>query len=205
LNELFQSLVSLDPSWVYVAIFVVAFIENLFPPAPSDVMVVFGGALAAMEKGNLIVAYFAGTIGSTCGFITMFLIGRWFGERILEQGKIKFIRRDKLHQFEGWFKKYGFWLIIANRFLTGTRAVVSFFAGISELDFKKTTILSFISSSLWYGILVYVGYSLGQHWENIGTYLKTYSIGISVLIALAVIGATVRYFFKKNKLKNNNG
>jgi membrane protein DedA with SNARE-associated domain len=199
LNELFQTLLNLDPIWVYTAIFLVAFIENLFPPAPSDVLVVFGGALAAMEKGNLIVAYFAGTIGSTCGFIVMFLIGRWFGERILEQGKIKFIKKDGLHKFEHWFQKYGFGLIVANRFLTGTRAIVSFFAGISELDFKITTILSFVSSSLWYGILIYAGYSLGQHWERVGLYLKTYSIAITVLVTVIAVAVLIRYMFKKKK------
>ena len=182
-----------------MAIFLVAFIENLFPPAPSDVLVVFGGALAAMDKGSLILAYFAGTIGSTCGFILMFLIGRWFGERILEQGKIKFIKKDALHKFEHWFQKYGFGLIIANRFLTGTRAIVSFFAGISELDFKITTLLSFVSSSLWYGILIYAGYSLGQHWERIGWYLKTYSIAITVLVTVIAAVALFRYMFKKKR------
>jgi membrane protein DedA with SNARE-associated domain len=205
LNELFQTLLNLDPTWVYLAIFAVALIENIFPPAPSDVLVVIGGALAAMEKGNLLYAYFAGTIGSTCGFIIMFYIGKWFGHRILEQGKIKFIKRDALHKFEHWFQKYGFGLIIANRFLTGTRAVVSFFAGVSELNFKITTILSFVSSSLWYGILIYAGYSLGQHWERVGSYLKTYSIAISLLITLVIIASVIRYFYKKNKLKKSNG
>jgi membrane protein DedA with SNARE-associated domain len=199
LNELFQTLLNLDPAWVYLAIFFVALIENLFPPAPSDVLVVFGGALAAMEKGNLLFAYFAGTIGSTCGFIVMFLIGKWFGERILEQGKIKFIKKEGLHKFEHWFQKYGFGLIVANRFLTGTRAIVSFFAGISELDFRITTILSFVSSSLWYGILIYAGYSLGQHWERIGLYLKTYSIAITILVTIFAVAILLRYMFKKKK------
>lgn len=199
MNELFQTLLNLDPAWVYLAIFFVALIENLFPPAPSDVLVVFGGALAAMEKGNLLFAYFAGTIGSTCGFIVMFLIGKWFGERILEQGKIKFIKKEGLHKFEHWFQKYGFGLIVANRFLTGTRAIVSFFAGISELDFRITTILSFVSSSLWYGILIYAGYSLGQHWERIGLYLKTYSIAITILVTIFAVAILLRYMFKKKK------
>jgi membrane protein DedA with SNARE-associated domain len=182
---------------MYVIIFSVAFIENIFPPAPSDVLVVFGGALAAMEKGHFLAAFIAGTAGSTLGFITMYGVGKWFGRKIIETGKIKFIKLETLHKFEKWFTKYGFWLIVGNRFLTGTRAVISFFAGMSELDFKRTTMLSFIGSSLWYSILVYAGYSLGSNWERISYYLKTYSIVITALVVLSIFVAIVRLLFKK--------
>lgn len=203
MNDFIHSLATLDPFWIYATIFVVAFIENLFPPAPSDVLVVFGGALAGMEKGHFLAAFFAGTLGGTLGFMVMFGIGKWFGRKILETGKIKFIKLETLHKFEKWFAKYGFWLIVGNRFLSGTRAIVSFFAGISELDFNKTTLLSFISSMMWYGILVYAGYSLGMHWEKIGYYLKSYSIAITVIGILLLTGAAARYLYQKmNKKKN---
>jgi len=199
LNEFIQYLSTVDPVWIYVIIFAVAFIENLFPPAPSDVLVVFGGALAAMERGHFLAAFVAGTFGATLGFMTMYGIGKWFGERILETGKIKFIKLETLHKFEKWFTKYGLWLIVGNRFLTGTRAFVSFFAGMSELNFKRTTILSFISSALWYAILVSAGYSLGKHWERIGFYLKTYSIAITTLVIIGIIITVIRFYIQKRK------
>ncbi|MBI4811186.1 MAG: DedA family protein [Ignavibacteriales bacterium] len=129
----------------------------------------------------------------------MFWIGKWFGRKILEAGKIKFIRLDDLHRLEHWFAKWGFWLIAINRFLSGTRAVVSFFAGVSELDFKKTAILSFISSMLWYALLVYAGYSLGNHWNQVGDYLKSYSLVVTVLFIIAVLLMLARYIYKKRR------
>ncbi len=81
-------------------------------------------------------------------------------------------------------------IIVANRFLSGTRAVISFFAGIARLNLLKTTILSFVSSVAWYSILVYAGYSLGSHWRKIYGYLFTYSqvvIGTMVMIILILI------------------
>lgn len=199
MDEFIQSIAALDPMWIYATIFFVAFIENLFPPAPSDILVVFGGALAAMGKGHFIIAFIAGTAGGTLGFITMFGIGKWFGRKILEAGKIKFIRLDDLHRFEHWFAKWGFWLIAINRFLSGTRAIVSFFAGVSELDFKKTAILSFISSMLWYALLVYAGYSLGNHWDQVSDYLKSYSLVVTVLFISAVLIMLARYIYKKRR------
>jgi len=202
-NEFINTLSQLDPAWIYLTICLVAYIENLFPPAPSDVLVVFGGALSAIGKGHFLMAIFAGTVGGTLGFMTMFGIGKWFGRRILEGGKIKFIKLDKLHLVEQWFKRYGFWLIVGNRFLTGTRAVVSFVAGISELNFTMTTVLSFVSSLLWYSILVYIGNSLGHNWEKIGEYFTTYSYaitGIFIVIALIVI---IRFLIVKKRSKNS--
>lgn len=201
MNELIHTLSQLDPLWIYLTIFAVAYLENLFPPAPSDVLVVFGGALAAIGKGHFLAALFAGTLGGTAGFMTMYGLGKWFGNKILEEGKIKFVKLDKLHVLESWFKKYGFWLIIINRFLTGTRAVVSFFAGISEMNFTLTTTLSFLSSLIWYSILVYAGYTLGENWENIGTYLAKYSYFIGSIFVIGIIIIIWRGVFKK---KRNN-
>ncbi len=176
-------------------IFLVAFIENVFPPSPSDAVVVFGGALAAMEKGNFFAALLAGSLGSSTGFVVVYFIGRWFGRTILEAGRIKFIQPALLHRVEHWFARYGYWIIVGNRFLAGTRAVVSFFAGISSLRLFKTALLSFLGSLLWYAILLYAGYSLGQHWEKVGFYLKTYSELVTAIVVVVLIFLVARSFY----------
>ena len=205
MHDLLQSFANLDPVWVYTIIFLIAYIENVFPPSPSDVVVVFGGALAAMQHGSFMAALLAGTFGSTLGFMTMYGVGKWFGRRIIETGKLKFIPIENIHRLESWFAKYGYWIIVANRFLAGTRALVSFFAGLSELNLLRTTLLSFISSLVWYSILVYGGYSLGPHWEKIGLYLSTYSEIVTGIIVFVVIAFAVKYLISKNNVKENNG
>ena len=117
--------------------------------------------------------------------------------------KIKFFPKESVQKLDSWFAKYGYWLIIANRFLAGTRAVVSFFAGVSHLDPYRTTILSFISSAFWYSILVYAGYSLGKKWEQIGFYLSAYSQAVTGLLIFVIIVFTVRYFIKQRRAKSN--
>jgi membrane protein DedA with SNARE-associated domain len=201
MDQIIQHISTLDPFWIYFTIFIVAFIENIFPPAPSDVLVVFGGALAGMEKGNFAIAFLSGAFGGTLGFMVMFTIGKWFGRTILEKGKLKFIKLEDVHRLERWFQKWGLWLIVANRFLSGTRAVVSFFAGMSELDFKRTTILSLVSSLMWYAILVYAGYSLGQHWEQVSSLLKTYSLAVTIVVLFFATIATSRYYYLKKRAK----
>ena len=202
MQEIIHLLTSVDPVWVYAIIFAIAYIENIFPPSPSDVVVVFGGALAAMDHGSFFLALMAGTLGSTLGFMTMYGLAKWFGRRIIETGKLKFIPLENVHRLEHWFAKYGYWIIIANRFMAGTRALVSFFAGLSELNLTRTTLLSFISSLAWYSILVYAGYTLGNNWKKIGFYLTTYSQIATIIVILVIIIVMLKYF-TKSKAKNN--
>ncbi|MFI5253028.1 MAG: DedA family protein [Bacteroidota bacterium] len=199
MNDFFQHLTQLHPIWVYIIIFSVAYIENIFPPSPSDVIIVFSGALASMNRGNVYIALVACTVGSTLGFITMYYIGAWFGTHIIEHKSWKYLPRESIHKVEQWFGKYGYLIIIINRFLSGTRAVVSFFAGISNLEIFTTTWLSFVSSFAWYAILIYSGYALGNHWQVIEKILETYSTVISGIIIGALLIGLIWYILKKVK------
>lgn len=187
MHEIIPILQSLEPLPVLVAVFVIAFAENLFPPLPSDVAVVFAGSLVGLGRVGFLETLLAGTAGSTLGFVTMYKIGDWFGDRILEQGRISFIPVASVRKVEAWFARYGYWLIAANRFLAGTRAVVSFFAGMSEIDLKRAAALSFVSALLWNAILVSAGYALGRNWTSIGSYLSTYSQIVTGVITLGVV------------------
>jgi membrane protein DedA with SNARE-associated domain len=202
LEYLVHYLQTLNPFLIYVAVFSIAFIENIFPPFPSDVVVVFAGSLIGIGQVGFAETLLLATVGSTVGFVVMYKIGDWFGDHILEQGKIKFIPVQTVRRVEAWFNRYGYWIIIANRFLAGTRAVVSFFAGMSELNLLRTTILSFLSALAWNAILVGAGWYLGHHWQKIGFYLSTYSQIVTVIVLIVVAIVVVKYFYgKKNGTK----
>jgi membrane protein DedA with SNARE-associated domain len=205
MEQFIQSLSTVSPLWIYVTLFIVAYIENLFPPFPSDVIIVFAASLIPMGNVKLIPALFFAAVGGTFGFMTMYGIGLWFGHKIIERGRIKFIPLDKIHKVEAWFRRFGYSLIIANRFLSGTRAIVSFFAGISELKFLHTSLLSFGSALVWNFILIYGGKELGQNWHIIIDYTKSYSLAITLIIILVALFFLFAYFLKRKeqKMKNN--
>jgi membrane protein DedA with SNARE-associated domain len=195
LEEFIRSLSELNPVWVYAAILVTAYIENIIPPFPSDLIVVFGGSLVAVGQGHFALALLSATVGSTLGFMTMYSIGKWFGKAIIESGRLKFVSLGAVHSAERWFGRYGYWLVIINRFLAGTRAVVSFFAGISNLDPVKSFSLSFVSALAWNFLLVYGGYALGKNWESVGYYLTTYSQIVTAIVLFVVLVVVLRYVF----------
>jgi membrane protein DedA with SNARE-associated domain len=197
IEDIIQWMQALSPVLVYALVFAIAYIENVFPPSPSDTIIVFGGSLAAIGHAGFVETLLAATMGSTLGFVSMYKIGDWFGARILEQGKVKFIPVSMVKTVDEWFQKYGYWIVVANRFLSGTRAVVSFFAGMSKLNLLRTTLLCFVSALAWNAILISAGFYLGKNWERIGFYLSTYSQVVTGILVVVVIIVVARYFSKR--------
>jgi membrane protein DedA with SNARE-associated domain len=196
-EQLIQELSQLNPFWVYLAVAGIAYIENVLPPFPSDVIVVAAGSLVGVGLVDFSLLLLLATVGSTLGFITMYEIGDWFGDKILETGKIKFIPVESVKKVEEWFRQYGYWIIVANRFLAGTRAVVSFFAGIAELSLLRTTALSFVSALIWNCLLLFAGKKLGENWQDIMYYLEAYSKGVTSILAIVVVVYIARLLYKR--------
>jgi membrane protein DedA with SNARE-associated domain len=197
LDNFIAYLQSLNPALIYAIVFSIAFIENVFPPSPSDLIIVFGGSLIGIGRVGFIETLLWSTAGSTLGFVVMYKIGDWFGDRILSRGRIKFIPPDSVRKVDAWFREYGFWLIIANRFLAGTRAVVSFFAGMAQLRLLPTILLCALSALIWNALLIMGGYYLGSNWREIGGYLGTYSEAVTGLIVLLAVFFIARYFYRR--------
>lgn len=199
LEQLIAYLSQVDTVWIYVAVFAISYIENIFPPFPSDVVVVFAGSLVAIGTGSVVVTLLLATAGSTLGFMSMYWIGDQFGDRVLETGKIPFVSINLVHKVEAWFRRYGYWVVIGNRFLAGTRAVISFATGMAELNLTVTTLLSALSALVWNSILLYLGYMVGDNWRLIGEYLDTYSLVVTALVALAFIVWGLRVWMRKRR------
>jgi membrane protein DedA with SNARE-associated domain len=197
MQDFFQYLNSIDPLVVYALVLGFAFVENLFPPSPSDVMIIAAGSLVGAGKVDFLTTLLSATVGSTMGFLLMYKVGDWFGDNILEKGKLKFIPIEAVHKVEKWFVRYGYAIIVVNRFLTGTRAVVSFFAGMSELRLSVTTVLCALSALAWNAVLVTLGFYLGQNWDRIALLLNTYSQLVTALAIIIVIVLVVRFVLSR--------
>jgi membrane protein DedA with SNARE-associated domain len=186
LEEFIKHISQLDPLWAYLTIGGVAFVENIFPPLPSDVVVVAAGSLIGLGRIDYWISLLVASIGSTVGFLVMYKVGFWFGARILESGRITFLPLDQVHRVEGWFRKYGAWIVVVNRFMSGTRAVLSFFVGMSRVPIGVTAAMAFLSSLAWYSLLLFGGMELGENWRGIAVYLDAYGEAMTVIVVLVV-------------------
>ncbi len=200
-EQIMEFLQQADPTLIFTALLFFSFVENVFPPSPSDVVVIIGASLIA---GNL-TQYFYILIGtsvfSALGFIVMYYIGHFFGEKILRHHRLKFIQDDDLKKTDSWFKKYGYYLILANRFLPGTRSVISFFAGVHRLNVVNTFLAASISAFFWNAIIIYVGYLFGNNIEEIDKIFSTYSTIIITVTIVVLFYIIYKVYLSHKKLK----
>jgi membrane protein DedA with SNARE-associated domain len=196
-EHLFTSLSSYDPILIYGLIIFIPFIENLFPPSPSDIAIVIAGSLIIHGTINFFMALILSTLGSEIGFMVLYYVGLQTDRKIIRAGKLKFISQEAVIKAELWFTKYGYALILCNRFLSGIRAVISFFAGLAELNMKRTFIYSTISAVAWNGILLGLGIFFGYNLSLIDRFLVNYSYGILFVAAMIAIYFLVKYLLKR--------
>jgi membrane protein DedA with SNARE-associated domain len=200
LQDIITYISTLDPALIYVVLCFFAFIENILPPSPSDFVLIVGATLISNSTIGFVPILILTSIASGLGFIVMYLIGEYFGEKILRSGKLKFIKAESLEKADKFFHKYGYKIIIINRFLPGTRAVVSFFSGVHKLKPVPTFTYAALSSLLWNSLLIFLGIQLGNNLELIDKYLKEYSQIIFGILALTALVFLVKFILNKKKI-----
>lgn len=208
-QEMVQLINSLPPLSIYLVFFLIAYIENIVPPIPGDVLVAFGGYLAAESIIELVPILLLTTIASVIGFMSMYWIGSHWGSQIEKHKRqfwlLRFIPLKYINKVQDWMQQWGMGVVLANRFLAGTRSVISLTAGLSHTRIGLTILCSAISSILWNGILLGFGWVVHENWQLIGEYLSIYGriiLGSILLIALIKLGA--HYYRKTMAGKGGN-
>lgn len=196
-EDILNQISTFPPIWIYITMFLFAFVENIFPPSPSDLVIVIGGTLVGAGDLSFIFSLLFATIGSIAGFMLMFYIGSTVDKKLIHAGRFKYIPVNSIDKVETWFRKYGYFVIVANRFMPGTRAVISFFAGISNLNPKRTFTLCFVSALLWNTIMLYLGFVFGDNVSKVDEYLTTYTNVVIVATVIVILFFIVRLFFRK--------
>jgi membrane protein DedA with SNARE-associated domain len=193
---------SLPPLGVLALMFFIAYIENIFPPSPSDVILVFAGTLIGIGVVGFAPALVVATLGSTLGFMTAYVLGRYFEQHFVSGRYHRYLPVNAIHQVERLFNRFGYGVIVANRFLSGTRAIVSFFAGMSKMNLPVTTLLSAVSAAAWNSILLYLGVIFADNWRVAAQYLGLYSKIATVVFGAAIVILLLWYFRKRRNAAN---
>jgi membrane protein DedA with SNARE-associated domain len=202
LDQAVEWILTLSPLSIYMSFALIAYLENVVPPIPGDVLVAFGGYLAAEQVVGFTPLLMITTVASVVGFMSMYAIGAYFGDMIEVQRRkfwlMRFIDIKYFDRGKRWMQEWGQGVILANRFLAGTRSVISLTAGITKTKVYSTVISSTVSSVLWNFILLGLGWLVHENWMIIGHYLNVYGWFILGILFIIIVG---RWIYKKRKAK----
>jgi membrane protein DedA with SNARE-associated domain len=191
----------------YLGIAFLMFMENLFPPIPSEVIMPFAGYTAAQPEGSLTVwgSIVAGVIGTVVGAFPWYYLGKVMGETrirgwIAKHGRWIGISVDELDKTQRWFQKHGKKAVLFGRLVPVIRTLVSLPAGFSSMPMAQFLIYSTIGTIGWISLLTGIGYWLGiqnMDYHLVDQYLGPVSKVIAALLVVAFAVWVVRHWRKQ--------
>lgn len=192
----------------YFGVMFLIAIENIFPPIPSEVILLFGGFVTTITDLNIPFMILFSTLGSMVGAFALYYIGRILNKDRLKTivngkiGKILRLKSEDIDKADQWFDKSGNKTVFLCRFVPIVRSLISIPAGMNKMNVLKFTIYTVSGSLIWNSVLLVIGNRVGENWESIANIIDQYSN--IILIILIVLGmALVGLFYYKRLRKRN--
>lgn len=185
-------LITLITDYGLIIIFVLMAAENACLPIPSEVVVPYGGVLAALGHTHLWMVVVVSTVAALVGAGVVYAIGRYGGRPLaLRYGHLIRIKPHHIEQAEEWFARQGEPMVFYTRLLPVVRTFISLPAGIARMNPVKFLVLTGLGSAIWNTALVYLGWAFGSNWESLQHHfaLFTYiAIGGCIAIGAGLAG-----------------
>ena len=188
----------------YAGIFFLMMLESMVVPVPSEFVMPFAGFLVAQGNFNFILVIVASSLGSITGPLIFYYIGKTGGHTLVEKyGKYVLVDTEDIKKTEKWFNKRGELTIFIARLIPVVRHLISLIAGIGKMNVKKFALYTILGATLWNGILTYLGFILGQHWNEVSQYLEELDIIIVILLIVGCLYFAYRHITRKKKNQTN--
>jgi membrane protein DedA with SNARE-associated domain len=209
LPQLIGSAVEANPAMGYAAIFAAMFLENLFPPIPSELIMPLGGFYVQQGQLSLVPVVLAGLIGTVLGALPWYGIGRLINEERIEQwlarhGRWIGISPQELRRSRDWFSRYGTALVFWGRLVPGIRTLISVPAGIEMMPFTPFLLWTTAGSLIWTLLLTLAGLALGEGYSQVELWIEPVAKAIKVLLVLAVAAGVAWLALRIWKKRNNS-
>lgn len=194
----------------YLGVFLLIAIENVFPPIPSEVILLFGGFMTTYTSLSVPLMVVASTLGSLLGAIVLYYIGKILNKERLKKivsgkvGKVLRIKYEDIDKADEWFDTKGNKTVFFCRFIPIVRSLISIPAGMSEMPMGKFLLYTITGSAIWNTVLLVIGNKVGENWTNIVSIFDNYSHIVLILLIIAFVVFVFWFYRKKMKKKDNS-
>jgi membrane protein DedA with SNARE-associated domain len=204
-----ELIISLMEKYGYLGTFLLIFVENVFPPIPSEVILTFGGFMTRSTSMTVFGMVVAATLGSVLGAVTLYYLGHLLNrdrlvEIVTKYGAVLRVKVSDIDKAEGWFIRYGNRTVFFCRMVPILRSLISIPAGMAEMKFQLFLLYTTLGTLIWNVILVSAGALLGENWERVLEFMDVYSSVAYAAIILGGIGFLFVLYLRKRKSRNNS-
>jgi membrane protein DedA with SNARE-associated domain len=184
---------------VYAVLMALSAIENIFPPVPADVAVVFGAFLAQRGVTDAPILGILCWLANTVSSAGMYFYARRHGRRFFARGwRRALMPPEAIADLERIYARHGVYGIFISRFLPGVRAAVTPFAGVVGMSPLRALVPAAAASAIWYVVLVGFGSFLGLNWDAARAMVDDANRVLGILSAV-VIAAIVYWLWRRRR------
>ena len=185
----------------YMGIALLMFLENLFPPIPSELIMPLAGFTVSKGSMEFIPAVLAGIVGTVLGAFPWYYLGKFVSEERLEHladkyGKWITVSSKDIKKANEWFNRHGVKAVFLGRLVPGVRTLISLPAGINNMAFIPFILYSTLGTTIWVIFLTSAGYLLGDNYELVDKYLAPLS---KIVLLSLVIWFIIWIVRKRNR------
>lgn len=197
-------LIKLLELYGYIGIFILMAFENIFPPIPSEVILLFSGFMTTYTSLTILGVLITASTGSILGAIVLYGIGYVVHmERleivIVKWGNILRLSKKDLYRVNEWFNRFGYLAVFICRMIPLLRSLISIPAGMTKMNFPIFLLFTMLGTMIWNTLLVMLGVVLGVSWRDILRALEIYSTSVYILIGISLIAFIIFYIKKRRK------
>src|SRR5262245_16230999 len=176
----------------YLGVGFLMFLETVFPPIPSEVIMSVAGVAAGQGKLGFWLVVASGTAGAMLGNILWYLAARALGIHRLEPlihrwGRWITMSWAEVKQAERWFAEHGTFFVFLGRLLPTVRSLVSMPAGLLKMSFRRFMLASTLGTGAWTALLAGAGYKLGENYTDIEKIIGPAANAILIILAVGYV------------------
>ncbi len=200
-------IISFTNSYGYVGVLILIFLENIFPPIPSELILLASGFLITKTNLNIFIMIIFATLGSLLGGILLYYLASLLNKntliKLINSKALRFLnlKEKDIDLSFNWFNKKGNISVLICRCIPILRSLISLPAGIFKMSFIKFLLYTIIGSLVWNSVIIVIGYVVGDNFLVINEVLKKYSYLFVALIT--IIGVIV--IFRKRRKNEKSG
>ena len=174
---MFEWITSVIARLGYFGVATLTFLENLFPPIPSELVIPLAGFVAAQGDLRLSLVIVMGSVGSLAGALVWYGIGKRVGEQrlrtwVARHGRWLTLSAEDVDRAQDWFQRHGAAAVFFGRLIPGVRTFVSLPAGFSSMPLGRFLLYSALGTAIWTAALAYAGVMLQANFTLVGDYIN---------------------------------
>jgi membrane protein DedA with SNARE-associated domain len=201
-------LIPLLEDYGLLIVFLTMAAESACIPIPSEIVVPYGGVLAAQGNTHMWMVIVVATVANLVGSAIAYAVGRYGGRALfLKYGRYVLVSPHHLDKADVWFEQHGQLTVFFTRMMPGVRTFISLPAGIAKMPVAKFFIYSAAGSVIWNAALAYLGFgfrrALGEDgWDRLQEVFHEYNYYFYIVLGVVVVGLVAWGFWHRQRRRN---